>query len=81
MTNLWVFLGGVATAASLLFVTEATTGVWLVCVGCFFGICARLAQADSSDKKREALLKDLLGRLDGGVGVRPIKKAPPKPDN
>jgi drug/metabolite transporter superfamily protein YnfA len=48
-----------AAAGSVMFVSEATTGVWMMCGACLFGIFSRLAQADSHHGKVMAALQKL----------------------
>lgn len=52
----YVVLAGLAFVIGIVFLSNATMGVGAIAAGCFFGIFARIAQAD---RQHRAVLKAL----------------------
>jgi hypothetical protein len=47
---LWLIFAGIALVAGISALTPATYGVGGVCIGCFFLILARIAQANAHQR-------------------------------
>lgn len=45
MTILWIIIAVLLAIAGVVQLTGATVGVGLICIGCLFGIFARISQA------------------------------------
>lgn len=58
MAVLFVLLSVLAAMAGLLFLSEATTGVGIIGLACYFGILARIGQADAQHKKLMAAIEE-----------------------
>jgi hypothetical protein len=58
MVVVFIIIGILLALGSILAVSNATLGVWFVCLACFLGILARLLQADNQHRALVTLLRE-----------------------
>ncbi|HOW74733.1 MAG TPA: hypothetical protein P5102_00825 [Candidatus Competibacteraceae bacterium] len=51
MTEFLAATGSLIVIVGTLFLSQATIGVGIICIGCFIGILARIAQASAHHKQ------------------------------
>lgn len=70
MKGLMIFASLIAVIVAVLFVSQATLGVFLIGVACWFSINARLYQADEHQKALIAVQQKILETVINGNSIK-----------